>query len=243
MSISYTPAPSTTRFYVPKTLASDFSSFLDNDIPNTVMNFTLYTDWYHQFEEGYEDKIIRGELYPDSTKSRYSDTDNNLNFRGDVASGIKKGDMIVDENGVIYIFDWEVAPESNNRSTRALRCNMRTTFTRFKKEEVDDLGYEIDGEGTQEIAENLPCNAYRYDGRPEFSSISNTPGVAPNALTLVTVQFNSKTRNIRIDDEFTWGNDTYIIVDINPVGLSMDGLSGVLQLQAKKKPGGIHESI
>ena len=238
MNMPYTPEPSTTRFYVPKTLASDFTNFLNNDIPNVVMSFTLLTNWYDQFEPDYNAVTIRGLLYPDSTKSRYSNTDNNLNFRGDYHSGIKKGDMVIDENEEVYIFDWEVAPEANNRSTRALRCNMRTTFTRLKPEEVDEDGFIISDGGQAPIADDIPCNAYRYDGRPEFSSISNTPGVVPNALTLLTVQYNTKTKNIRIDDEFIWGNDAYIIVDINPVGLNLNGTSGVLLIQAKKKPGG-----
>lgn len=238
MSIAYQAAPSATRFYVPKTLASDFSNFLENDIPNTVMNFLLLKDWYSQFDENYQQKYIRGLLYPDSTKSRYSNTDNDLNFRGDIRSGIQKGDMVIDPNGVVYIFDWAIAPEANNCSTRALRCNMRTSFKRFQHETVDEDGYVVEEECMKTIADDIPCNAYRYDGRPEYSAISNTPGVAPNALTLLTVQYNQKTKDIRMDDEFTWGHETYLIVDVNLVGLNMDGTSGVLAIQAKKKAGG-----
>ena len=112
------------RFYIPRTLAADFTEFLSNDIPNTVMNFQLLRDWYEQFEEGYEPKYIRGEIYPDATKSRYANTDNNMNFRADVNSGIGKGDMLIDPKGMVYVLDWEVALQSNNAPSRALRCNM-----------------------------------------------------------------------------------------------------------------------
>lgn len=239
MSKPYVPQKSRTKFYIPPTLADDFASFLNNDVPNTVMNFTLLPDWYTQFEENYEPTVIRGLLYPDSTKSRYSDTDNNLNFRSAMDSGTKKGDMVIDENDVIYLLDWEISPQPNNRASRALRCNARMTFTRFQREQVDRDGYLIAEEGYVPIVSDLPVNAYRYDGRPEYSAHAGAPGVTPNALTMVSLQYNNQTKNIRIDDEFVWRNDTYVVVDINPVGMNIDGNSGVLAIQAKKKAGGI----
>lgn len=255
MSYPYVPKPTSRKFFVPKTLAADFTEFLENDIPNTVMDFAVLNSWYDQFKENYEVKSIRGEIYSDSTKSRYSNTDNNMNFRAAIDSGIKKGDMIVDPNGIIYILDWEVSLQSNNAPSRALRCNMRLTITRadiaYKEDiQIDPMtGMVIEDEygivdenheiGVATIVDNLPVNAYRYDGRPEYVAIAGSPGASPNALTLMTVQYNEQTKNIRIDDEFIWGNETYHIVDINRVGLSLDGTHGVLALQAKKKPGGI----
>lgn len=235
----YVPAATNKRFYVPPTLASDFTEFLDNDIPNTVMCFELFHDWYDQFEEGYKHKCIRGEIYPDTSKSRYTNTDNNTNIRCDVNSGIRKGDIIIDENGKTYILDWEVSKQSNNAPSRALRCNMNLTVKRYQKEVTDEEGYLIEEEGWKTIVDNLPSNAYRYDGRPEYSAVSGTPGVTPNALTLMTVQYNSKTKDLHIDDRFEWGNDTYEIVDISLIGLSLDGTSGCLTLQAKKVAGGL----
>jgi len=37
---------------------------------------------------------------------------------------------------------------------------------------------------------------------------------------------------------FIWGNDVYVIVDVNYVGVSFTKNSGVLKIQARKKPGG-----
>lgn len=239
MSRPYVPESTSKRFYVPTTLAADFTEFLNTDIPNTVMDFTLLPDWYDQFKEGYEPRVIRGEIYPDSTKSRYSNTDNNLNFRADVNSGIKKGDMIIDPKGMAYVLDWEVALQSNNAPSRAVRCNMFLTVERFFEDEVDDLGYLISERGYRALFEKQPANAYRYDGRPEYSAVSGTPGVSPGALTIVTVQYNDYTKNIRADDRFTWGNEVYEIVDVNRVGVNEINESGTLTLQAKKAAGGI----
>lgn len=253
MPYPYEPKPTSRKFYVPKTLAADFAEFLENDIPNMVMDFTVLKSWYDQFEENYEPQIIRGEIYSDTTKSRYSNTDNNMNFRAAVDSGIRKGDMIIDDKGTIYVLDWEVALQSNNAPSRALRCNMTLKITRRTRVETDPLtgmvlpdedGIMHDDEEDYDkiIVHDIPANAYRYDGRPEYVSISGTPGASPNALTLMTVQYNDETKNIRIDDEFIWGNEIYHIVDVNRVGVNFTKEHGTLTLQAKKKPGGILES-
>ena len=240
MSKPYIAKATKSRFYVPKTLAADFDAFLDNDIPGAVMDYTVLDDWYDQFKDDYEPVIVRGEIYPDATKSRYSDTDNNLNIRCALNSGIKKGDMMIaSEDNTIYLLDWAIAPQPNNRASRALRCNFRLTIKRYVEDELDDRGYLIKPAEDATIVDNLPVNGYRYDGRPEYSSHAGAPGITPNALTIVSIQFNSQTKNIRIDDEFQWGNEVYVIVDIDRVGLDISEEYGVLRLQCKKKAGGI----
>lgn len=239
MSIPYVPQGTSKRFRVPRTLAADFTAFLNQDIPNQVMDFELVPDWYARYEDGYEKKYIRGEIYPDSTKSRYENTDNNMNFRADVHSGIKKGDMIIQPDKTIFILDWFVALESNNAPSRALRCNMLLNIKRYVEEEVDDDGYVIEHEHFEDVVPEIPANAYRYDGRPEYSAVSGTPGLSPNALTIMTVQYNSMTKNIQESDRFAWGGDMYEIVDVNTVGLDIGGDFGTLKLQAKKMAGGL----
>ena len=238
MANAYIAAESSSRFYVPRTLASDFTNFLQNDIPGSVGDFKLITDWYAQEEQDYSPTVIRGEIYPDSTKSRYSNTDNNLNFRGDVNSGIKKGDMLIGPDDTVYLLDWEVPPQPNNRMSRALRCNVNVTFSRYQAEEVDEDGYLISEEGWVTVADAIPCNAYRHDGRLEFSTNSQLPGLIPNTVTLLSVQFNDKTKHIKTDDTFVWGSETYTVADVNLVGVNLAGTSGVIQIQAKKKAGG-----
>ena len=129
---------------------------------------------------------------------------------------------------------------------------MLLTVQRFQEAEVDDLGYvigggyNVSGEGSYpeqgdwvNIVNKLPCNAYRYDGRPEFVAVSGTPGAIANALTLITVQFNEQTKLIHISDTFFWGNETYEIVDVSYVGIDISETHGTLKLQAKKKAGGM----
>ena len=239
MSKAYNAQPSGLNFYVPPTLESDFDNFLNNDIPNQVGNFTVYHDWYEQFEAGYEPYVVRAELYPDTTKSRYENTDNNMNIRFSKSSDTYKGNIVKDENGVTYILDWEIPPEHNNRASRALRCNINLTVYRHMPETVDEMGYLIEPEHDEDIFTELPSNAYRYDGRPEYSAIAGFPGVIGSALTIMTVQYNDKTKNIKQDDHFVWGDQDYTIIDVNWVGVNYRTNTGTLKVQAKKTAGGI----
>ena len=203
------------------------------------MDFVIHKDWFAQFVDGYEERTIRGEIYPDSTKSRYTNMDNYMNIRADVDSGIRKGDMLVDPQGVIYLLNWEVALQSNNAPSRALRCNMHLTVYRHQEEVVDEYGFEIEPEQDVVLVDRLPANAYRYDGRPEYTAVSGTPGMTPDALTIVSIQYNDKTRIIKENDKFIWANEEYMVVDINYTDVNEMNNSGVMIIQAKKAPGGI----
>ena len=242
MSIPYNPLPTNKRFFVPRTLAADFDAFLEQDIPNTNMDFEILKCWYDREENDYEPQYVRGEIYPDSTKSRYENTDNNMNIRCSVTSGIRKGDMLVQPDGEIFVLDWFVALESNNAPSRALRCNMVLEIKEKAEEEIDEMGYVKKHKRPEfnVIVPPIPCNAYRYDGRPEYVAVSGTPGTIAGVLTLLTVQYNEYTKNIKIGQKFTWGDDTYEIVDVSRVGLDIRGGYGTLKLQAKREAGGLH---
>ena len=239
MSIPYVPQGTSKRFKVPRTLAADFDRFLSQDIPNTNMDFEILKNWFDKFDPNYEPKYIRGEIYPDSTKSRYENTDAIQNIRCSVYSDLRKGDMLIQPDGVIYIADWYVQRQSNNAPSRLLRCNMELTIKRFTQGEFDDDGYRLEAPGWNDIVKDLPANAYRYDGRPEYSAVSGTPGVTPNALTIMTVQYNDRTKKIEVDDKFLWGDDVYEVVDIDYVGVDFTQNFGTLKIQAKKAAGGL----
>lgn len=202
------------------------------------MDFELLPDWFAKNEPDYEPHKIRMEIYPDTSKSRYVNMDNVSNVRAAVDSGIKKGDMIIAPDGTVYLLDWAVALQSNNAPSRALRCNMLLSMMRYHEEETDADGYLVAEEGYAPLFDNLPVNVYRYDGRPEFSAISGTPGISPDALTIVTIQYNSKTKDIRADDKFIWTGETYVVIDVNYSGVYYLKDAGIIVLQCKKMPGG-----
>ena len=199
----------------------------------------MLPNWFAKNSEDYVPHYIRMEIYPDSSKSRYTNTDNFMNVRTAVDSGIKKGDMVIAPDGTTYLLDWAVALQSNNAPSRALRCNMLLSMMRYHEEETDAMGYLIAEEGYAPLFNDLPVNVYRYDGRPEYSAISGTPGIAPDALTIVTIQYNDLTKEIRAEDKFIWGGETYVVVDVNLSGVQYIHNAGVIVLQCKKMPGGL----
>ena len=164
-----------------------------------------------------------------------------MNIRCDIASGIRKGDMVIaSNNNDIYLLDWEVALQSNNAPSRALRCNMNLDISRYRPETTDARGMLIEKEGYDKIVDMLPANAYFYDGRnASYYAASGQPGTTPEVVALVTLQYNNQTKNIRVGDEFVWGRDIFRITDISVAGLNRAGTSGCLVLQSMQKPGGI----
>ena len=255
MGIPYVPQGTSKRFRVPRTLAADFNAFLRQDIPNTNMDFEILKNWYDRNQEDYQPQYVRGEIYADSTKSRYENTDNHMNIRCPVNSGIRQGDMLVEPDGSIYVLDWAVHLQSNNAPSRALRCNFMLEVRRYEAPITDDEGYAIDDMGFVisgekydfhpdnkyiVVAHPIPANAYRYDGRPEYVSVSGTPGTIAGALTLISVQYNEETKNIKIGDKFDWGGNTHEVVDIDGVDVDLTQTYGVIKLQAKRAAGGLH---
>ena len=226
------------RFFVPPTLEKDFDDFLNTDVPNQVQGYELLKDWYAQLDSSYIPTIVRCEVYPDSTKSRYENTDNYVNVRASLSSGIEKGDMLRDAEGNIYVLDWDILKETNNIPTRGLRCNMFLTVERNMPDETDQWGYLIQEAGLATIVNQLPCNSYRYDGRPEYATHTATPGITVNALTITTAQYNDQTKNLKVGDEFIWGNEWFTIVDIDWSGVDKTAAHGTLRIVSRKKAGG-----
>jgi hypothetical protein len=54
----------------------------------------------------------------------------------------------------------------------------------------------------------------------------------------LTIQTNEKTKQIRPDDKFVWGNETYVVIDVSYAGVNEIHNTGTLVLQAKKVAGG-----
>ena len=146
--------------------------------------------------------------------------------------------MVVDPDGNIYLLDWDVTLQSNNAPSRGLKCNATIQIERYHEETTDEEGYLVEPEGYTVIAHTIPVNAYRYEGRPEYSAVENLPGISPNALRLLSVQYNSETSHVMVGDVFYLGPERYIVIDIDRVGMNIAGEYGVLMLQARKEPGG-----
>lgn len=231
--------PSSTQFYVPPHIQSDFENYLDTDVPNVNFTFEIVEDWTKRSEPGYEPKHLRAEMYPINWKSNFGNADNTMNFKTDLRVPINKGDIAIREDGQIRQLNWKVERHVNDQSTQAQECNLMLTAERRIDEVVDPAtGKQLAPAYMEKIVENHPCAIYQYDGRPQYDTNFNSPGVVADVLTIIQIQWNSATQKLRLDDQFYWYIDRYRISNLDFSGIDMNGKNGVLKIHAKKVAGG-----
>lgn len=88
------------------------------------------------------------------------------------------------------------------------------------------------------IAPMIPISHTEYAGRPDYTAAQGQPGINADHLINVSLQWNEKTKNIRIDDEFVLGAYTYRVVNVSIAEVNIDQTYGVLILNAKRIAGG-----
>lgn len=173
---------SSRSFYIPPTSKSDFSRLTHTQIDNFTGTYTVLDDWYDQFKEEYEAIQIRATYYPIDWKSKVGNSDMSDNFKA-AYDGVelKKGDIILNEDGQPLMLNWKVSRHINNMASQAIMCNAYLTIERFTPEETDDLGYVIEPEGWREIVDEMPASITPYAGRPDYAVTNNSPGVLPDS--------------------------------------------------------------
>ena len=67
-----------------------------------------------------------------------------------------------------------------------------------------------------------------YTGRPDYAASYNTPGISPDHLLTVQVQFNPKTDLIRLGDEFALMHSRYRIVNRVDTEVDIDRQYGII---------------
>lgn len=126
---------STRRFDLPPTIESDFERLLEHDHENHF-TFQLVRDWYDQENKTF----IRAAQTPIDWKSKIGNSDMNTNFKVAKSVEIKKGDMAIREDGVIFLLNWNVQNHPNNWATQSAECNANVEFTRSIPDKTDERG-------------------------------------------------------------------------------------------------------
>lgn len=229
--------PGSLAFHVPPTLADDFERWLMGDVPNSVYTFELVRDWYAREAGGYAPAFIRGMHFPINWKSKIGNSDANSNFRTHLRVDIRKGDLVVREDGTLYMLNWQVQRHPNNQSTQAVDCNAFLAFWREVDEVLDDRGYLVEPAHREMIAPAIPGVYAEYAGRPDYAPALNTPGIHPDHLLTVQVQYNSRTREVRIGDQFELMHSTYRVVHLMYHEVDIDGVYGIINITARKAAG------
>lgn len=125
----------------------------------------------------------------------------------------------------------------NNQSTQAVDCNAFIEFWREVDDVLDERGYLIEAAHKEVVAPTIPCLYAEYAGRPDYGTSYNTPGVTPDHLLTVQVQWNDRTRNLLINDQFELMQYTYRIVHRMDTEVDIDGVYGIINLTARKAAG------
>lgn len=230
---------STRHFDIPPTILSDYRNQLHSDVPNTVFDFRLLRNWYDQFENK-EEIMIRAEHFPINWKSKVGNSDANKNFYTDYDVEIKKGDIVIREDGLILMLNWSTQQYINAQTTQAIECNNYITVTRHVDAKADKRGFKYEDAFDEIIVDKLPCVMSEYAGRPDYQVSQNTPGVHADMLTIASMQYNDRTSKIKIGDEFDWGTFRYRVINLNLAEVNINRTHGVLVLNAKRVAGEEH---
>ena len=126
------------KFYIPLTLEQDFIDWLKTDVPNINYDFELVRDWYARSQTGYAPVSLRAMLFSIEWKSKVGNSDASSNFKTSYEVPIRKGDIVIREDGSIFMLNWTVQRHPNNQSTQAVDCNASLEFTRHVDETLDE---------------------------------------------------------------------------------------------------------
>ena len=225
-------------FRPPPTIESDFRRLLSHDVPHVNFTFELVRDWYQINGEDYEPIYIRAQQTPIDWKSKIGNSDMSTNFKVTHDIPIHKGDMVIREDGIVFLLNWNVQNHANNQATQSIECNAQVEFTRHFDDVVDAKGYLLEEGGDKVVVPLIPVSHAEYAGRPDFSSSQGLPGMHPDHLITVHLQWNNVTKGIHLNDQFIIGDFTYRVMNISIAEVNIDKDYGVLTLNAKRVAGG-----
>ena len=96
----------------------------------------MIEDWYDQENHSY----IRASQVSIDWKSKIGNSDMSTNFKVAKKDKIRKGDMVIREDGVIYLLNWNIQNHANNWATQTTECNAYIELTRKVPDKTDERG-------------------------------------------------------------------------------------------------------
>lgn len=230
--------PSLKDYRPPTTIEDDFRRYLAHEVPHVNYTFEVIHDWYEAQQDGYSPIILRAQQTPIDWKSKIGNSDMSTNFKVTHDIPIYKGDIVIREDGKIYMLNWNIQLHPNNQATQNCECNGYVEFKRRVHEVTDEAGYVIMPEHDEIIAPSIPIIHTEYAGRPDYQPSQWQPGVNADHLINVQVQYNDRTKEVRIDDTFEMDNYTYRVINIAFAEVSINSNYGILDMNAKRVAGG-----
>ena len=212
------PSPltgSTREFLIPPTILSDYENYLMTEVPNAVYDFELLHDWCAWYDKDREKYMLRAENFPINWKSKVGNSDLNFNFFTDTHQDIRKGDIVIREDGTIMMLNWDIQIYINAKTTQSIECNHWLEVVRHVPAKADKRGMMMIPAHDEQIVRATPCVMSEYAGRPDFMVSQNAPGIHADMLTVCEVQYNEETAKIDEMDTFAYGNYTYRVIHID----------------------------
>lgn len=238
----YRPSDSSMRFYVPSVLESDYQNFLLTDVPGVNYTFEVVRNWYDRDTTEYKPEFIRASYFAIDWKSKIGNSDMGSNFYTNTTVDIKKGDIVIREDGEVYLLDWKVQRGPNVQKTQAKDCNVMLEIYRDIPAKVDSRGYVSEEARMECLVPPIPCVWTTHAGRPDYTISYNTPGLHADNLFDGWVQWNPITQLIQIGDTFVWGHESFRIVNLHLSEVDTDGEFGLLNLNARRVAGGVMDA-
>jgi len=207
------------RFYIPKTLQSDFSSSLEALGTTAIINF-----------DPLNTTKIRLDKVNYTTKNSVVSSDE-VAF-AELSSNLKMGDYLQYKNEVLLINQLVSNEFPQCYEISSGTCNTKLDVTRYQTATYDDYGNILTEEGNNPIASELYCLTVM--GGFEFRTGTGQVGIVPTNDIKVSCQFNTNTMNIAIGDKFTVFKKDYEVVNLDWSQKDLEGNYGVLTFDGKK---------
>ena len=90
--------------------------------------YTLHKDGTYEENTEYKPEYIRGQQTAIDWKSKIGNSDMSTNFKTDYSHNIDKGDLVIREDGALFMLNWNITLHANNQATQSVECNAVIDF-------------------------------------------------------------------------------------------------------------------
>lgn len=208
-------------FYVPPNLQNDFQD---------ALNSQLGTSFIINFDKNNTTRAIVKEI--DFRAKSDESIRNEKPMYADININIEIGDYLQDGNDTYVVTQLQKMTFPKCYKLFAHVCNNKITITTYHQALYDGQGAIISPEGDSNIVENIYCSV--DEGSFQFASNSNGIGVVPTDEVTIALQYNDKTKNIDIGNNFYWFGKKYEIISTNYSQVDSDKGVGLLLFSGKK---------
>lgn len=214
-------------FYVPNYLEDDFNDSLSVNGKSCIINYNSSTPT----------NAVINIINNNQGSSNVGLNDGTYQIEFSKSLDIKKGDYLTDNNGRVFLINWNPDENINCKKSQIQLCTINIDFKRFQNEVIDSDGNSCTPCSYVNIAANTYCYFSRNSGGL-YDSNSGDVGIIPNQKISIAVQYNNVTCNLQISDEFVIYNKQFVITDIDYSQLNISGDDGILILYAQILEGG-----